>query len=69
MPSPRLTSEQVSQVSGLVSQYISAQREKYGSRAIPLSAQQKALMAAFFLFRVRCGGPGRDGLTRGAFIG
>ncbi len=45
---PRLTHEQVTQVSGLVSQYITAQRQKYGSRAIPLSAQQKAAMAGFF---------------------
>jgi hypothetical protein len=40
MPTPRLTSEQVSRVSGLVSQYITAQRQNYGSRAITLSARR-----------------------------
>ena len=48
MPTPRLTSEQVSQVSGLVAQYIASHREKYAPRAIPLAAQQKAAMAGFF---------------------
>jgi len=48
MPTPRLTPEQIAQVSGLVSQYISTQRDRYGSRATPLSAQQKAAMAGFF---------------------
>jgi hypothetical protein len=41
MATPRLTLEQIAQVSGLVFQYITAQRQKYGSRAVPLSAQQK----------------------------
>jgi hypothetical protein len=45
---PRLTPEQIAQVSGLVSQYISTQREKYSPRAIPLSAQQRAAMNGFF---------------------
>jgi len=48
MPTPRLTSEQVAQVSGLVSQYITAQREKYAARAVPLSAQQRATVEPFF---------------------
>ena len=48
MATPRLTPDQIAQVSGLVFQYITAQRQKYGSRAIPLSAQQKAAMAGFF---------------------
>jgi hypothetical protein len=48
MATPRLTSEQVAQVSELVFQYITAQRQKYSSRAIPLSEQQKAAMAGFF---------------------
>ena len=48
MATPRLTLEQLAQVSGLVAQYIAAQREKYGPRAIPLSAQQRATMAGFF---------------------
>jgi hypothetical protein len=45
---PHLTPEQTAQVSGLVAQYITTQREKYAPRAIPLSAQQKAKMAGFF---------------------
>jgi hypothetical protein len=45
---PRLTADQIAQVSGLVAQYISTQREKYASRAIALSAQQKAAMTGFF---------------------
>jgi hypothetical protein len=45
---PRLTSEQIAQVSGLVIRYIVTQREKYGSRAIPLSAMQRAALGGFF---------------------
>ena len=48
METPQFTPEQVAQVSGLVFQYITAQRQKYSSRAIPLSAQQKATMTGFF---------------------
>jgi hypothetical protein len=45
---PRLTPDQIAQVSGLVAQYISTQRGKYSPRAIPLSAQQRAAMNGFF---------------------
>jgi hypothetical protein len=45
---PQLTPDQIAQVSGLVSQYISTQREKYAPRAIALSAHQKAAMTGFF---------------------
>jgi hypothetical protein len=45
---PRLTPEQIAQVSGLVSQFITLQRERYAPRAVPLSAQQKAAIAGFF---------------------
>jgi hypothetical protein len=48
METPRLTPDQIAQVSGLVSQYISTQREKYVPRAVPLSAQQKAAMNGCF---------------------
>jgi hypothetical protein len=48
MATPRLTPDQIAQVSGLVVQYISTRREKYAPRAVPLSAQQKAAMAGFF---------------------
>jgi hypothetical protein len=48
MAAPLLTPDQVAQVSGLVAQYISTQRDKYAPRAVPLSAQQKAAMTGFF---------------------
>jgi hypothetical protein len=48
MATPRLGPEQIAQISALVAQYISTQREKYVARAVPLSAQQKAAMAGFF---------------------
>jgi hypothetical protein len=48
MPTPRLVPEQIAQICGLVSQYISAQQEKYAPRAIPLSVQQKAALKGFF---------------------
>jgi hypothetical protein len=52
MTAPQLTPEQIAQVSGLVFQYITAQRQKYAPRAIPLSAQQKAAMAGFISLQV-----------------
>jgi len=48
MPTPRLTPEQIAQVSGLVAQYIATQRERYAARAIALSAQQKVPIGGFF---------------------
>jgi hypothetical protein len=48
MTTPRLTPDQIVQVSGLVAQYIASQREKYVSRAVPLSAQQRAVLDSFF---------------------
>src|ERR1039458_38074 len=45
MATPRLTLEQLAQVSGLVAQYIAAQREKYGPRA---SALVGPTLAGFF---------------------
>jgi hypothetical protein len=45
---PRLTPDQITQVSGLVSQYITTQRRKYVPRAVPLSAQQRAPLEPFF---------------------
>jgi hypothetical protein len=48
LATPYLTPEQIAQVSGLVVQYITTQREKYARRAIPLSVQQKTTMAGFF---------------------
>ena len=45
---PRLTPDQIAQVSGFVAEYIAARREKYISRATPVSAQQKAVMNGFF---------------------
>jgi hypothetical protein len=48
MAKPQLTPDQIAQVSGLVAQYITAQRERYAPRAIALSAQQRAAMDGFF---------------------
>ena len=44
METPRLTPEQIAEVSGLVAQYIASQREKYAPQAIPLATQRKAAM-------------------------
>ena len=43
-----LTPEQVLQVSQLVAQYISNQRDRYAIRGVPLSAQQTELLGPFF---------------------
>lgn len=48
MASPRLTSDQITEVSRLVAAYISTQRQKYAPRAVALTAQQLAAVAAFF---------------------
>jgi hypothetical protein len=50
MATPRLTPEQIAQVSGLVAQYIATQRERYASRAVPLSVQQRAAIWLRFIF-------------------
>jgi hypothetical protein len=48
MAGPKLTDGQITQVSGLVADYISTQRQKYAPRAVPLTAQQRAAVAPFF---------------------
>ncbi len=48
MATPRLVPEQIVQISNLVAQYISTQRDKYAPRAVPLSAQQRATIDGFF---------------------
>lgn len=48
MATPRLTPEQIAQVSGLVAKYVATQCERSASRAIPLSVPQRALMGGFF---------------------
>ncbi len=48
MSVPTLSADQIVQVSALVAQYIAAQREKYATRAVPLSAQQKSVLGGFF---------------------
>jgi hypothetical protein len=48
MPLPMLAPAQITQLAGLVAQYISSQRTKYGSRAVPLSAEQRTAMFYFF---------------------
>ncbi|MGA7293199.1 MAG: hypothetical protein WBW53_20990 [Terriglobales bacterium] len=45
---PRLTPEQITQFSGLASQYITTQRDKYAPRGVSLSAEQRAAVAGFF---------------------
>ena len=47
-PTPKLTHDQIAQVSELVAGYISAQRGKYSPRSVPLSAQQRAPLEPFF---------------------
>jgi hypothetical protein len=56
MATPHLTRYQIAQVSGLVAEYITAQREKYVRRAILLTARQKAKVAGFFSAQVLDGG-------------
>jgi hypothetical protein len=48
MATPRLTPDQTAQVSCLVAGYIATQREKFAPRAVPLSPEQRASVAAFF---------------------
>lgn len=48
MPTPKLTPEQIAQVSSLVADYIASRRQKYAPRAVPLTSQQRAAVAAFF---------------------
>src|SRR5712692_7810813 len=48
MPIPHLAPEEIVQISGLVAEYITTQRDRYARRATPLSAQQKAMMTGFF---------------------
>jgi hypothetical protein len=48
MATPRLTREQVTQVSVLVAEYITSQRGKFVSRAAPLSTHQRVGLALFF---------------------
>src|SRR5437667_6841081 len=48
MATPRLTPAQIAQVSRLLAQYIATHRERYASRAVPLSAHQRAAMDGFF---------------------
>jgi hypothetical protein len=45
---PKLTPDQIAQVSELVAGYISAQRRKYAPRAVLLSAQQRMPLEPFF---------------------
>lgn len=52
LATPKLTPEQIAQVSQLVAGYISAQRGKYAPRAVALSAQQRAPLEPFFARQV-----------------
>jgi len=48
MQTPKLSPSQIAEVSNLVANFILAERDKYSARATPLSAQQRAAIAAFF---------------------
>jgi hypothetical protein len=48
MAMPIIDREQLSQISELVTRYITTQRNRYASRAIPLSMRQKEAMGGFF---------------------
>ena len=48
MATPKLTPQEIAQVSGLVAAYISSQRDAYAPRAVRLSAQQKVEFEPFF---------------------
>ena len=52
MPSPQLTPDEIADISGLVSGYITAQREMALPLAVPLSPEQMASMDGFFLPQV-----------------
>ncbi|HTT32653.1 MAG TPA: hypothetical protein VMH48_03545 [Methylomirabilota bacterium] len=45
---PSLSPEQLNQISGLVAEYIEAQRKRFRDRAVPLSAAQRSVFAPFF---------------------
>ncbi|HEX3472281.1 MAG TPA: hypothetical protein VHT28_13950 [Silvibacterium sp.] len=49
---PALPPELINQVSGLVAQYITAQRERYAPAAVPLSALQRSALQGFFTAEV-----------------
>lgn len=48
MPIPKLTPDQMQMVAGFVSKYISSQRDKYNSKAEPISAAQRDAFKDFF---------------------
>lgn len=48
MATRKLTDGQIAQVCSLVADHISAQRQKYAARGVPLTAQQRAAVAPFF---------------------
>ena len=45
---PQLTSQQIAQIAGFVSQYITAQRVKFLGQCVPLTREQRAAMDGFF---------------------
>lgn len=48
MESAKLAPDQVAKISQLVAEHISTQRERYGTRAVPLTSQQAGAAGAFF---------------------
>ncbi len=52
MAFPRLTPEQVQQISAAVAQYITAQREAYLLTSLPLSREQRLAVEGYFILAV-----------------
>lgn len=48
MVTPRLTAEQIAQISALVARYITEQRDRYAPRAVALSAEQRTPVNRYF---------------------
>ena len=48
MATPKLSPDQIAQISDLVAGYISTHRERYAPRAVRLSGQQRAPLELFF---------------------
>jgi hypothetical protein len=45
---PQLTAQQIAQLSGFVSQYITAKRDKFLGQCVPLTQEQRTAMDGFF---------------------
>jgi hypothetical protein len=45
---PQLTAQQIAQLSGFVSRYITAKRDKFLGQCVPLTQEQRTAMDGFF---------------------